>query len=154
MPHLVLEYSANVPDAPDHHRLLRQLHEALVASAAFDLANVKSRVVRHEAFRVADGTPGRAFVHLTAAVLDGRESAVLRSAGEALLAALREGFPAGRGGAPLRLHRRAARDAAGALLQVGRVSGRGREADRTLDPAAPPGVTSGGRLGADGNRAR
>lgn len=93
MPHLVLEYSANVPDMPDHHRLLRQLHEALVASAAFELANVKSRVVRHEAFRVADGTPGRAFVHLTAAVLDGREVAVLRSAGEALLAALRQGFP-------------------------------------------------------------
>ncbi len=93
MPHLVLEYSANVPDEPDLHRLLRALHEALAAAGPFDLANVKSRVVRHDVFRVADGSPARAFVHLTAAVLDGRESAVLRPAGEALLAALREGFP-------------------------------------------------------------
>ena len=93
MPHLVLEYSANVPDTPDLHRLLRALHEALAAAGPFDLANVKSRVVRHDVFRVADGSPARAFVHLTASVLAGREPALLRRTGEDLLAALRQGFP-------------------------------------------------------------
>jgi len=93
MPHLVLEYSANVPDEPDLHRVLRRLNEAMTTAGPFDLANVKSRAVRLDPFRVADGAPGRAFVHLTAAVLAGREAGVLRMAGEALLAVLRESFP-------------------------------------------------------------
>ena len=92
MPHLVLECSANVPDQPDLHRVLRRLHDAM-AAAGFDLANVKSRAVRHEAFRARDGAPSWAFVHLEVLVLAGRETSVLRAAGEALLAVLREGFP-------------------------------------------------------------
>jgi 5-carboxymethyl-2-hydroxymuconate isomerase len=96
MPHLVLEYTANVPDRPDFGELLRGLHEALAAAGPFELAKIKSRVVRHESFRAADGAPGRAFVHLGAAVLDGREPEVLRAAGDALLAVLCEAFPRAR----------------------------------------------------------
>ena len=96
MPHLVLEYSANVPDEPDFDRALRRLHEAMTTVGPFDLANVKSRVVRHERFRVEDGSPDRAFVHLTVSVLAGREARVLRETGDALLAVLRECFPRAR----------------------------------------------------------
>jgi 5-carboxymethyl-2-hydroxymuconate isomerase len=96
MPHLVLEYSANLPNVPELGAVLRRLHEALVAAGPFDLAKIKSRAVRLEVFRVADGAPDRSFVHLTAAVLDGREAAVLESAREALLAVLREDFAAAR----------------------------------------------------------
>lgn len=96
MPHLVLEYSANVPDEPDFDGVLRRLHEALSASGPFELGKVKSRVVRHEAFRVADGAPDRAFVHLTAAVLDGREAEVLKVVAGPLLAVLCEAFPRAR----------------------------------------------------------
>ena len=52
--------------------------------------------MRHEAFRAADGAADRAFVHLTAAVLDGREPAVLRAARGRLLGVLREAFPRAR----------------------------------------------------------
>ncbi len=97
MPHLVLEYSANLKHAPDFEELLRGLHEALCATGSFELANVKSRVVRQDTFRVADGDPGRAFVHLTVAVLDGREPEVLREAGEALLAVLSHALARSRG---------------------------------------------------------
>jgi 5-carboxymethyl-2-hydroxymuconate isomerase len=93
MPHLVLEYSANVPDEPDFDLALRRLHEAMATAGPFDLANVKSRAVRHERFRVADGAADRAFVHLTAAVLGGRDAEVLRATAAALLAVLRETFP-------------------------------------------------------------
>jgi len=96
MPHLVLEYSANVPDEPDFDLALRRLHEAMTTAGPFDLANVKSRAVRHERFRVADGAPDRAFVHLTVSVLAGRDGAALRSTAEALLAVLRESFPRAR----------------------------------------------------------
>ena len=96
MPHLVLEYSANVPDEPDFDLVLRRLHEAMTTAGPFDLANVKSRAVRHERFRAADGAPDRAFVHLTVSVLAGRDGAALRSTAEALLAVLRESFPRAR----------------------------------------------------------
>jgi 5-carboxymethyl-2-hydroxymuconate isomerase len=96
MPHLVLEYSASVPDQPDLDVVLRRLHEAMAAAGPFDLANVKSRAVRHETFRLADGAPDRDFVHLTASVLAGREAAVLRETAGALLAVLRESFPRAR----------------------------------------------------------
>ena len=96
MPHLVLEYSANVPDEPDFDLVLRRLHEAMTRVGPFDLSNVKSRAVRRERFRVADGSTDRAFVHLTASVLSGREALVLRETGLALLAVLRESFPRAR----------------------------------------------------------
>jgi 5-carboxymethyl-2-hydroxymuconate isomerase len=96
MPHLVLEYTANVPDEPDFDVVLRRLHEAMATAGPFDLANVKSRAVRHERFRVAEGAPNRAFVHLTVSVLAGREGAALRSTAEALLAVLGESFPRAR----------------------------------------------------------
>lgn len=92
MPHLVLEYSANIAPPPDGPAVLRRLHEALAASGEFDLAKVKSRAVRRDVFRVADGAPDRSFAHLTAAVLDGREAAALAAVAESLLAVLRDAF--------------------------------------------------------------
>src|SRR5512139_4077278 len=96
MPHLVLEYSANVPDEPDFDRVLERLHQAMTTAGPFDIANVKSRVVCRERFRAADGAPERAFVHLSVAVLAGREPEVLRATGQALLSVLQESFPRAR----------------------------------------------------------
>jgi 5-carboxymethyl-2-hydroxymuconate isomerase len=92
MPHLVLEYSANLQELPDLGVVLQRLHEALAASGPFEIEKMKSRAVRHETFHVADGAPDRAFVHLTAAVLSGRERSVLDAAASALLAVLRDEF--------------------------------------------------------------
>ncbi|HVO09789.1 MAG TPA: 5-carboxymethyl-2-hydroxymuconate Delta-isomerase [Vicinamibacteria bacterium] len=96
MPHLVLEYSANLPDQPDLDALLLRLHESLSRGGLFELEKIKSRAVRHSTFRVADGAADRAFVHLTAAVLEGREREVLRGAAESLLAVLCQAFPRSR----------------------------------------------------------
>jgi 5-carboxymethyl-2-hydroxymuconate isomerase len=92
MPHLVLEYSANVPDPPDLERVLERLHRAMTTAGPFDPANVKSRAVRRDCFRVAEGAPERSFVHLSAAVLAGREAETLRATASALLAVLQESF--------------------------------------------------------------
>lgn len=96
VPHLVLEYSANLPDAPDFASLLRRLHEVIAASGQFDAAKIKSRVQHHATFRVADGAEDRAFVHLELAVLAGRDAELLRATGTALLAVLSESFPRAR----------------------------------------------------------
>ena len=93
MPHLVLEYSANVPDRPDLKRVLLDLHEALMASALFERKDIKSRAVRHDVFAVADGAEDRAFVALSIAILDGRPDEVKAAVSEAALDVLIRAFP-------------------------------------------------------------
>ena len=93
MPHLVLEYSANVPDRPDLKRVLLDLHEALMASALFERKDLKSRTVRHDVFAVADGAEDRAFVALSIAILDGRPDEVKAAVSEAALDVLIRAFP-------------------------------------------------------------
>ena len=93
MPHLVLEYTANVPDEPDFRRVLLDLHDALVASALFERKDIKSRAVRHDVFAVADGAEDRAFVALSIAILDGRSDDVKAALSEAALDVLVRSFP-------------------------------------------------------------
>ncbi len=93
MPHLVLEYSANVPDHPDLRRVLLDLHEALMASALFERKDIKSRAVRHDVFAVADGAEDRAFVALSIAILEGRPDEVKAALSEAALDVLLRAFP-------------------------------------------------------------
>lgn len=93
MPHLVLEYSANVPDEPDFRRVLLDLHDALVASSLFERKDIKSRAVRHDVFAVADGAEDRAFVALSIAILDGRSDDVKAALSESALDVLVRAFP-------------------------------------------------------------
>jgi 5-carboxymethyl-2-hydroxymuconate isomerase len=93
MPHLVLEYSANVPDQPDFRRVLLDLHDALVASALFERKDIKSRAVRHDVSAVADGAQDRAFVALSIAILEGRSDDVKAALSEAALDVLVGAFP-------------------------------------------------------------
>ena len=71
MPHLVLEYSANILQEVDWRGLFARLHQAVAESGA-PLAGCKSRAVRHETYCVADGAPAGAFLHLSIALLSGR----------------------------------------------------------------------------------
>jgi 5-carboxymethyl-2-hydroxymuconate isomerase len=97
MPHLILEYSANLP-SPDLQSLFASLHEAL-AALGIELDDCKSRAYRCEAYRVGKGDPRfhtslleRAFAHLTLAVLDSRPQALQHAAGEQLLRILSDAF--------------------------------------------------------------
>lgn len=93
MPHLVLEYSANVPDRPDLPRVLLELNEALAASALFERRDVKSRAVRHDVFAVADGAGDLSFVALSIAIMEGRSDEVKSAISEAALSVLVRAFP-------------------------------------------------------------
>ena len=93
MPHCILEASDNLLDTPDWGALLRELHATLVATGLFREADLKSRVIRHDAFLVGDGAPDRAFVSLDLQVLTGRSDEVKAQLSEALLAVLARAFP-------------------------------------------------------------
>ena len=62
MPHLTLEYTDNLDF--DVQMLLKRMHSALVATGAINLKGLKSRAVRHSEYRIADGNPDYAFVHV------------------------------------------------------------------------------------------
>ena len=93
MPHCILEYSANVLDEPDFARLLLDLHAVLTGTGLFALDDIKSRVVRHERFVIADGAGDRAFVTLNIQILEGRSDEVKARISEAALEVLAEAFP-------------------------------------------------------------
>lgn len=93
MPHLVLELSDNLPDRPDLQALLLELHAALVATGAFAREDIRSRVVHHATFAVADGAPERGFVALEIRILDGRSDEVKAAAADGALAVLERAFP-------------------------------------------------------------
>lgn len=93
MPHCILEASDNLLDAPDWAALLEALHGALVATGLFSEADIKSRVILHRTFRVADGAPDRAFATLDVQILEGRDDATKARISEALLAVLAPAFP-------------------------------------------------------------
>lgn len=89
MPHFILEYSANLKQRGlEIDSLFARLHEEAVAIGIFPLGGIRSRALCCEQYRIADGDPELAFVHLTAKVGHGRDAAVLQSAGERLFAVL------------------------------------------------------------------
>jgi 5-carboxymethyl-2-hydroxymuconate isomerase len=87
MPHIIAEYSANLEDRLDVQVLVADLHQAAIDSAVADLAAIRTRAVRREHFRVADGNPANGFVHIVARLRRGRTLEQRNALGAALLAA-------------------------------------------------------------------
>jgi 5-carboxymethyl-2-hydroxymuconate isomerase len=87
MPHIIAEYSANLEDRLDVAALVADLHQAAVDSAIAELVGIRTRAVRREHFRVADGNPANGFVHITARLRRGRTVEARKTLGQALLAA-------------------------------------------------------------------
>ena len=87
MPHIIAEYSANLEDRLDVQALVNDLHQAAVESQIADLVGIRSRAVRREYFRVAEGNPANGFVHIVARLRRGRTTEQRKALGQALLAA-------------------------------------------------------------------
>ncbi|HEY9103226.1 5-carboxymethyl-2-hydroxymuconate Delta-isomerase [Chitinimonas sp.] len=75
MPHLVLEYTDNLPDQPDFKQLFSELHTALTGLEGIKLADIKSRAIRLSDWLVGDGASSHAFVHLKLHLIDSRTDA-------------------------------------------------------------------------------
>jgi 5-carboxymethyl-2-hydroxymuconate isomerase len=92
MPHLILEYTADLPREVAGPDLFGRLHGVLVEVGGIALANCKSRAVALERSMVGDGTGEQGFVHLDVRFLEGRTQEVKAAIGQALLAVLREAY--------------------------------------------------------------
>lgn len=88
MPHLVIEYSANVEDALALDELLDKLHACALTTGVFPQGGLRVRAYRADAYRVADKAPDNGFVHVTAMIGHGRPLDVQQRAGEQLFEVL------------------------------------------------------------------
>lgn len=97
MPHLHMEYTANLTGLNADVVLLR-LNNALVGSGQFAAeSDIKSRAVKIETFRVGTNLGERGFVHVKLAVLSGRSPEIKKQLADSLLAVIEDmgQWPAG-----------------------------------------------------------
>jgi 5-carboxymethyl-2-hydroxymuconate isomerase len=90
MPHLHMEYTANLPELNADMALIR-LNNTLVGSGQFAAEfDIKSRAVKVETFKVGTSLSERAFVHVKLALLSGRSPQIKKQLSESLLAVVQE----------------------------------------------------------------
>lgn len=87
MPHLNLEYTANLAGF-DPAAALVAINAACQASGLFGEADIKSRAVAWEHYRIGVKPLPRAFVHVRIALLAGRSDGERQALAERVLAAL------------------------------------------------------------------
>ena len=90
MPHIVVEYTDNLDVGIQP--LLARLTEEVVATGAINLKGVKGRAVKHTQYRIADGDPGYAFVHVGLLIREGRPIEIQKEATQRVMRVLKETF--------------------------------------------------------------
>ncbi|ASL45831.1 5-carboxymethyl-2-hydroxymuconate Delta-isomerase [Burkholderia sp. AD24] len=99
MPHLTLEYSANLADAERIGQLCSALAQSLDAQRENDqrvypLGGIRVRALRCEQYCIADGRPDAAFLHANLKIGAGRSEAAKKATGEALFTLIKQHFAA------------------------------------------------------------
>ena len=89
MPHLIVEYSANLEPALDLTQLVHALHEAALETGIFPIGGLRSRAERRDVYRIADGHADNAFIHVQARIGAGRTEQVRQQAAEHIFARLK-----------------------------------------------------------------
>jgi len=92
MPHLIVEYTANLAPAADIRGLLRKANQVLVAQGVFPTGGIRARAIRLEEWVVADDADDYAFVHATLKIGAGRAPEVRQKVGDELFAAITAHF--------------------------------------------------------------
>lgn len=98
MPHVVVQYTANLEPQADVGALCHAIAEVLVArrddrgERVFPIGGTRVLAYPAPHFAVADGAADRAFVFIEARIAPGRAPAVVQAAGEAMLAVVKRHF--------------------------------------------------------------
>jgi 5-carboxymethyl-2-hydroxymuconate isomerase len=90
VPHIIVEYSANLEEAVPIAALVEDVHRAFLASGIFKLGAVRTRAERRDIYVIADGDPQNAFINVIAKIARGRPLEKRRGLGEAIMSALEQ----------------------------------------------------------------
>jgi 5-carboxymethyl-2-hydroxymuconate isomerase len=99
MPHLTIEYTANLAAEGDLPGLVREAAAVLARQQdaglpVFPVGGIRVRALRVDMWAIADGAADDAFVHATLKIGSGRTDAVKRHTGDDLFAAMKTHFAA------------------------------------------------------------
>jgi 5-carboxymethyl-2-hydroxymuconate isomerase len=88
VPHLIIEYSANIENELGLDVLMSRLRDRAVETGVFPLPGIRVRASRRDRFLIADGDPQHAFVHLMVRIGHGRRPEVRRQVADRLFEVL------------------------------------------------------------------
>lgn len=88
MPHLIVEYSANLEDELRLDALMCRLRDCAADTGVFPLPGIRVRAARRDRFVIADGDPDHAFVHLAVRIGHGRPPEVRQEVAQRLFEVL------------------------------------------------------------------
>lgn len=98
MPHLTLEYSANLADSADIRELCGELARCIDSQRdderkAFPTGGIRVRALRYDDYFIADGSvPDAAFIHASLRIGPGRPPAVIEAVRAALFDVIKRHF--------------------------------------------------------------
>jgi 5-carboxymethyl-2-hydroxymuconate isomerase len=75
MPHILIDYSANLESRLDMAALCRTLRDAAVATGILPLAGIRVRAIRADHVIIADGHPNHAYLDISIRLRGGRTEA-------------------------------------------------------------------------------
>jgi len=87
MPHITLEYSANLEEKVDLQALCNHLRAEAVTIDALPMPGLRVRAIRCDHYSIADGDPKHGFIDISVRLRAGRSDAVKRDATERLFRA-------------------------------------------------------------------
>ena len=82
MPHITVEYSANIRGKIEPQSLVDRVHEAALRTGVFPLGGTRTRAVERSCYRIADGHSDNAFVHVVLRIRHGRDLETRRRVAE------------------------------------------------------------------------
>ena len=88
MPHLCMEYSANLAEQVDLNGLCSRLNATLLDTGFFEPGAIRVRTLRCDHYAVADELPENAFLDASLRIGEGRSENDRKQIGEALFACL------------------------------------------------------------------
>jgi 5-carboxymethyl-2-hydroxymuconate isomerase len=90
MPHIVIEYSANLRGRLDLPAFLATVHSAALDTGVFPAGGIRTRAYAAEHYVIADGHPDNTFVHVGLRIGPGRDLDTRKRACETIFAAVRQ----------------------------------------------------------------
>lgn len=88
MPHVIVEYSANLEEDVSARDMIDRIHATIVESGVFPIGGVRTRAERREVYAIADGDPANAFCAVLIRIGRGRDEDTRKRVSQAVLATL------------------------------------------------------------------
>lgn len=92
MPHIIIEYSANLADL-NPQKVAQCAHQIVVESAVATTADIKTRIYKAENFIIGAGDPNTSFIHVTLRFIEDRTLEVQQNITNTLQTTLRKLVP-------------------------------------------------------------